>query len=1174
MKIKSLSLHGFKSFADRTDIDFHAGITAIVGPNGCGKSNISDALRWVLGEQRPSAIRGSRMEEAIFQGTSQRRPIHRAEVSLRLTNEDGILSVPYNEVAIGRTVLRGGESDYLLNGASCRLKDIHDLCRDTGLGANAYSIIEARMIDAILSDRAEERRSLFEEAAEVGRYKDRRRTALRRLDQAEHDLARLEDVLGEVRSKVRSLGRQRGRARRYEEFRERRLQLEVAVADERLRATELRLDEVETRLQELRRHQPEEEARLRQMETEAETLRLHIVERERERSDVASELEQTRSRAEELERRRLLAGERVAAAESRIETIVQEIEDIAGRRGALADEVERLRAEIEAADAELEERRELGRALEERAEEARRRRLEVESREREALEVVAEVIRDTAALDAESEAARARAEQRRRELEARRSDLGEALRVETEQEEAAAARAEEARAAVERHERLEAELAEARAEEGARREELRKLQDRMAGLEAELSSTGAVASGLASLLAEGRDLPPVVSDLVSSLGEADGVLGILADMIEAPRDVRPAVESHLGPLLHAVLVRDWHAVRRVRDWLADRGTEDGVSVLPVDPGPVERTDSGADGLAARVTARSPAEGWVRALLGAVEVQDVERLTHRDRPWVAADGTGQDSRGVVRLGRPTAGAGTLRRRGELAELEARLESLRGDLASARAERASAEDVAQAQRATVARVEAEVAEATDARRRAESERESSRGRLERTRTTVEEIRSRVEELERLVATEGTGPPQDDERRVRLEESRARAEETLAEERAGRVSATSEWERENAVLQELLLEVARAEAALESKRERAERAVERDGELAARRRELEREMEERRAAIDGSRATAAAAEEELVGLLERRTELAGRVRAAQEGLDERRAELEERETALRAERQSERQLAELRHAAELEVAQLRAQRANTRERLEAEWEASFEELQSRVEPPEEGDPESWASELEAVRAKLSSLGPVNLLAAQEYDEESGRLSFLEEQRDDLERARRDLHDSIRRINEAASAAFSHVFEEVRTNFRDIFITLFEGGEADVWLADPEDPLDSPIEISASPRGKKTQRIHLLSGGERALTALALVFAIYLTKPSPFCVMDEVDAPLDETNIGRFTAMLERFKGDTQFIVITHNARTIEAADWIYGVTMQEPGVSTLVGVELQDLPRGQVA
>jgi chromosome segregation protein len=417
-------------------------------------------------------------------------------------------------------------------------------------------------------------------------------------------------------------------------------------------------------------------------------------------------------------------------------------------------------------------------------------------------------------------------------------------------------------------------------------------------------------------------------------------------------------------------------------------------------------------------------------------------------------------------------------------------------------------------------------------------------------------------------------DDGRRAELEERRDEAEAILARERAGQLSATADWERENAALQESRLELTRQETLLQSRRERQERLADTMAEFDRRAEALDAELEELDETIRRSRASIGAAEEELVGLLERRTELAERVRLAQEGLDERRAELEARESALRAERQIEREAAEQRHALELEVSQLRGSRANVRERLEAEWETTFEELKLRVEAPEEGTAEDWASELESIRTQLGGIGPVNLLAAQEYEEERERLDFLESQKADLEKARADLHDSIRRINESASAAFSRVFEEVRENFHRIFLTLFEGGEADVWLEDPDDPLDSPIEISASPRGKKTQRIHLLSGGERALTALALLFAIYLAKPSPFCVMDEVDAPLDETNIGRFTAMLQRFKSDTQFIVITHNARTIEAADWIYGVTMQEPGVSKIVSLELQDLPRGQVA
>ncbi|MCL7991086.1 MAG: AAA family ATPase, partial [marine benthic group bacterium] len=400
MKIRSLTLDGFKSFADRTKVEFHGGITAIVGPNGCGKSNISDALRWVLGEQRPSAIRGSRMEEAIFQGTSRRKPIHRAEVSLQLSNEDGVLPVAYPEVEIGRTVLRGGESIYSLNDQTVRLKDIQDMCRDTGLGANAYSIIEGRMIDAILSDRAEERRSLFEEAAEVGRYKDRRRTALRRLEQAEQDLRRLEDVIGEVGSKVRSLARQRGRARRYAELRDRRLELEVAVADSRLREIEGRLLEVDRDLAESRRVQPELTAALATKETEHEALRLALVESERDRSARVTRREQVRGRLEELERHRLLTDERIAAAKNRIEAIRFERESLQERRNALATELDQARSSAGEAEEELESLRSTEVELTAMVEQLRQARGSVEREEADARERLAAVISELGAVGA------------------------------------------------------------------------------------------------------------------------------------------------------------------------------------------------------------------------------------------------------------------------------------------------------------------------------------------------------------------------------------------------------------------------------------------------------------------------------------------------------------------------------------------------------------------------------------------------------------------------------------------------------------------------------------------------------------------------------------------------------------------------------------------------------
>ncbi len=1171
MKIRALNLHGFKSFADRTRIDFHSGITAIVGPNGCGKSNISDALRWVLGEQRPSAIRGSRMEEAIFQGTAQRKAIHRAEVSLELSNEDGILAVPYDEVAIGRTVLRGGESIYALNDQTVRLKDIHDLCRDTGLGANAYSIIESRMIDAILSDRAEERRSLFEEAAEVGRYKDRRRTALRRLEQAEQDLRRLEDVLGEVGSKVRSLARQRGRARKYVELRERRLQLEVAVADARLRAIEARLVEVDASLAEARRTRPEEEARLATEETEVEALRLHLVERERERSAAAARLEEVRARLEELERGRMLADERIAAARSRLEAIGGERAGVAERReglGAEREEISTAAGTVEKALAELRER-EAGLAV--GVEGLRDRRRGLEAEEGAAREELARLISEIGAVGAASEARRERDRERARELERRREQRAEDAAAVEAREAELRTRETEASEAEARRVELEARLGRERVAERESRDRERDLRARLAELEGELSSATARAGALASMLAAGRDRPGVVTRLLEDPEAAAGVRGVLADFLDVPKAAASAVEAHLGPALHAVVADDWDAVLRIRAWLSGQTEADGLLVLPLDPGPRETDRPG--GLLERVQVRGAGAPWARALLGGVAARDAG-FEPASGAWVAADGSGQDALGVVRLGQPAGGKGVLRRRAELAELEERRAELERETGKARAalEEAAARTAGLSERASA--TDRELEAAASRARSAATARDAISERLERVRGHLAEVDARIAELERDLSEADPDRDAGDERVAGLEARRAEVEAGLAAHRAGLLEATAEWERESASLQELRLRIARREAESAGIVDRTRRLETLAAELADRERRLEEERRRLEETIVGGRAHLEESAEDLSALFEERAELDTALRAAQAELDARRAEAEEREAALRALRQDERQATERLHELELESTRLRGTRATIRERLEAEWEEEFESLRARVEPPAEGEPEAWAQELERVREDLVSIGPVNLLASAEYDEEKERLDFLEEQKKDLEAARDDLLDSIRRINESASEAFRDVFAEVRENFRRIFVTLFEGGEADVWLEDPEDPLDSPIEISASPRGKRTQRIHLLSGGERALTALALLFAIYLTKPSPFCVMDEVDAPLDESNIGRFTAMLERFKEGTQFIVITHNARTIEAADYIYGVTMQEPGVSTIVAMDLKDLPRGQVA
>ena len=1173
MKIRSLTLDGFKSFADRTKVEFHGGITAIVGPNGCGKSNISDALRWVLGEQRPSAIRGSRMEEAIFQGTSRRKPIHRAEVALQLSNEDGVLPVAYPEVEIGRTVLRGGESIYSLNDQTVRLKDIHDLCRDTGLGANAYSIIEGRMIDAILSDRAEERRSLFEEAAEVGRYKDRRRTALRRLEQAEQDLRRLEDVIGEVGSKVRSLARQRGRARRYGELRDRRLDLEVAVADARLSEIEDRLSEVDRGLEESRRMQPEMTSTLATRETEHEALRLALVEAERDRSGRVARREEVRGRLEQLERHRLLMDERIAAAKNRIEAIGFERESLRERGEALAAELEESRDSADAAERDLEALRSAESDLASAVEELRHTRLSVERDEADSRERLAAAISQIGAVGAAGEALRERNRERRRELERRIEEQEAAGKAVVALSGTLEEQAREALDAESNRAALESGLGKTRVAERELRERIGELRGRITSLEDELATVTARAGALDSMISSGRDLPAIVSRLIADTEASAGVQGVLAEFLTVPAEEAAAVESCLGPMLHGVVVDDWAAVLRIRDWLEGQGEGEGIVILPLDPGPRAGRGRTSGGLADRLEIHGAGAEWVRALLSGVSAGDRDFVPGPE-PWVLADGSGQDAFGAIRLGQPAGGRGVLRRRTELEELSKRRAELDRELEDLRTmrERLAAEAAGLTEVAADTERELETA-ATDARRR-EALRASTADRLDRTRSHQGELETRIAELRDDLAREDPAREEEVERLAALEAERASLETSVTELRSALVTATESWEEASAALQQKRLEIARSEARVAAALDRARRAEEAKSEVEHRVDRLVREREELAGAIEQGRDELGGSEGTLQALFEERAELDESLRSAQEKLDADREEVARRESELRELRQRERAGSERLHELELESTRLRGLRATIRERIEAEWEEEFESLLARTERPEAGETEDWARELESVRQKLTTIGPVNLLAAAEHDEEKERLDFLEGQKKDLEAARSDLLDSIQRINAAASAAFQQVFDQVRDNFRRIFVTLFEGGEADVWLEDPSDPLDSPIEISASPRGKRTQRIHLLSGGERALTALALLFAIYLAKPSPFCVMDEVDAPLDESNIGRFTAMLEQFKSETQFIVITHNARTIEAADHVYGVTMQEPGVSTLVALELKDLPRGQVA
>ncbi len=1163
MKLRTLRVHGFKSFADATEIQFHDGITAVVGPNGCGKSNISDAVRWVLGEQRPTAIRGAKMEEAIFQGSVQRRPVNRGSVTMVVTNDDGALPVPFEEVEIGRVVYRDGGSDYSINRSVCRLKDVVDLTRDTGLGANAYNVIENKMIDAILSDRAEERRALFEEASGIGKYKDRRKAAQRRLERAEQDLQRLEDVIAEVQTKVRSLARQKGRAERYLELRARRLDVEVAVVRHQLDTLGRRLSELEGELEGDRATGQGMVAEVHESETRVESLRIQQVEAEKARTAAAGRLDEVRGELARWERDLAVADERAAYAQSRLGRIGEERDEarerstrVGAERATLESDQEGLTVEAAEAGRELQARQEAAAEVRRRLLEARQALEAVEGRER-------EIARRGAQLEGDAEAAQAQAA----ELERRQQRLAQELEAATSevselegQGDLFSSRLEELEAGVARG-RAGVEAA-AAAVEAARAalEEARSTEvtaaDRAGSLEARREA-------LAAMERDREGMEPAVKAALER-GD-DAVLGTLVDFVKAPEALARAVEAWLGPLARGLVVRDRAAAESLRAWFTgswERGG--GLVVLPLDAAPPAR-DGGT--LLERVEAVGAGAPWVRALLGHVAVVDDDQLlAGAEGPRLSVSGASRDELGVVRIGDPSGATGVLERRERLRALDREARDAREEADAARSRREAAreelrrrEEALEAARGVLRGAEdeqrkaaSEAAAQVDRKARADHHRDELARQLEGTRA------ARSRSLERAkTALEDRDALKEEEEGLR--DRRARARETLE-------AVQEEWEAARNEESRLAVQVTRLQgeltrlaerleamaAALRADAERIE-ALDREEENLGRQLEEARDLKE-----EGARATQ--------DLFARREAAQTELRERDEALQAVASAVQEAERQARHARQAEREASDRRHALELERQEIQGRLGRIQERLEGEWGRSLDALLEEA-GPVEGEPEALQEELKEIVVGLERIGPVNMLAVEEHAEESQRLAFLTEQRDDLVEARNDLRQAIREINQTATDLFNETFQRIRENFRSVHQRLFEGGEADIWLEDEEDPLEAPVEIHASPRGKKTQRIDLLSGGERALTALSLLFAIYLVKPSPFCVLDEVDAPLDENNIGRFIRLLEEFKRQTQFVVITHNPRTIEAADWIYGVTMEEPGVSTIVGVRLED-------
>ncbi len=1158
MRLQALQLQGFKSFPDRTTLEFREGVTAIVGSNGCGKSNLADAIRWVLGEQRPSAMRGSKMEEVIFQGTSRRRPLNFAEVSLRFDNQSGRLPIPQTELEISRKVFREGGSEYSLNRTPSRLRDVHNLLRDAGLGANAYAVIEAPMIETLLSDRAEERRTLFEEAAGVGRYKESRQAAMRRLEAAEADLTRLDDLISEVQSKVKSLSRQRRRAERHRELLTRRKDLDVAIASQEIGGLELELARIEGRRQELEVEERSAAAERATADATNESRRIEATELGRRRTEQAGRLEAIRDQLDALEREALLANERRSNAEARLQRLVEERSQLRGRIESLTREGEGAQAAAELASGEVERARELVESRGAANAEIRSQVNEARAAADRSGTRARELAREIAAAEGERAAADRRrrdAVQRRTEIEARLEGLKAQLEQLTDQTDLWASQADEFRdqlaAVQERLQRATEEVVVLRNREQRAREEARSVEDRLSTLAAQIDAREDVERSY-------EGFAPAIAAIMKSRDRFPGVEGPLADYLTESDPVRTrAVEAFLGPLLQALVIADLATARSIREWFRSEWKEGGsLLLLPADALNVD--GSGAnDPAGAR---------WVRSLLSELEVVGdplsvIAPGSHR----AGADGDVVDARGVVRLTADAGEQGLLSRRATLRKMHHELR----ELSRVRDARLAERD---AMREALADAEYEVHQTTEMRRLMEAQlkgveldaaaHRDRRGRLQAERDSFDQEMEALESAARDSAADLVGLE------ARLKELSSEVEAAgAAEELARRTlqELESGWDTARDEESELRVRLARAEADLREA-QRRQMAAKNSREGAERRlAEAEREAQSIRDTLEEAHHQREGGAERIEQLFRERDEAAGTLALIDAKLAELDSDLAELGERTRVARRREGETREERHRLDLQLSEGRSRLERLRDRVEVEWGRPWGALVEEVTPLTEGDPEGWKRELREVAGQLDNLGPVNMLAVEEHAEEDRRLAFLLGQRKDLVESRDNLGAAIREINKTAREVFHSAFETVRMNFHRTFQSLFEGGQCDLWLTNPSDPLESAVEIQASPVGKKTQRIHLLSGGERTLTALALLFALYLVKPSPFCVLDEIDAPLDEANVGRFINLLNDFKHETQFVVITHNPRTMEAADWVYGVTMEEPGISSIVSVEL---------
>lgn len=1184
MRLKKLYIHGFKSFADRVEMTFEHGVTGVVGPNGCGKSNISDAVRWVLGEQSARQLRGSRMEDVIFNGTEKRRRMAYCEVTLTFDNEDHSLPSDYTEVAVTRRVFRTGESEYLLNGAACRLKDVVDLFRDTGIGRDGYSIVGQGRVGEILSQKSEDRRQVFEEAAGIVKYKARKSEAEKRLDNTEQNLSRIADIISELESRLEPLRLQSEDARKYLAMREEQKGLDLNVFLIRSERYQEKIAELRLTAESMRETLAQNEREQQALNERRESVQNQLSEREEKAAELRESLQALIQEVEAQEGQANVLRERLAA--SRREQARVEDEKRAAEEGetGMRRRIETLEGEIvregEAVAAREERQAALDRALEEA--ETAAARLETEAED--AKERVIRFMNDMGDVKSEQARLTALGEAIDRQLASLSAGAEEDSRVAAD-----LTRAVEDAEGVwdEENDRLKAlneaarEISERTRRAGEEYERLTAESQKLLSIKQELGSR------LKLLTEMQRDCEGYNLSVKQVLMEAErrggaGVHGVVASILHAPQKLERALDMVLGGTLQNVVVDRDEDAKAMIEYLK-RNRYGRATFLPISSIRGRTLDMGERrvlsmpgcvGLASEMVTYDPIyRGIVENLLGRTVIAEdlnsgiaIQRAGRYQFRLVTLDGDVMHSGGSMTGGSVQSRmTSLLSREREITESTENMKKLTEKLAQAQNQLKKGEEERAALKRERAQLFDDVHQQEIAVTRAEDH-------LARAR---EELNGHTGRAARV-----------NEARAQLAEQKAEILSQLDALGQRRETTEDEGEALRKKAQALQTSLSEKRAALNAQRQeagdaRVALATAKRG-FEALKQDLSRLNAQKG---DAARALAEAAESLLA--------LACRLKADEEALTTEEGRLELARRGLNGAREDFQRADESRLKAQTELKEISesaerlrvateefTDRSHRAEMALSRAENDLEQMTARIwedyqltyegaEPFRDPDFKLAESEkrLNTLRAAIRAMGPVNVSAMDEYRETSERYTELSAQRDDLERAKNDLMGIISELTGKMETQFRAQFEQLDVYFRQTFTELFGGGRAELRLEDPKDALNTGIEIVAQPPGKKLQMLSLLSGGERALTAIAILFAMLKLKPTPFCILDEIEAALDDANIDNFAEYLQTYSNKTQFVVVTHRKGTMSRCDALYGVAMEEKGVSKLMSVKLAD-------